>query len=219
MRITTTSSSPPRSCAAGSAANAARRRDALDRARSHGRACKLHKFKRIDELPRVRRVIGMLRGALRPTSLLDVGSGRGAFLWPLLDAFPRSRSPRSICDERRAARSRRGAAGAASRGSRRRAWTRTRWRSPTTRSTWSRCSRCWSTCDDPARAAARGGAGGAPLRRRVRAVARGRQPRAHPAVRRRRRSTALFNDAGARRVQRRARAQPHGRASRDGVTP
>jgi ubiquinone/menaquinone biosynthesis C-methylase UbiE len=48
---------------------------------------KLHKFKRNTELPRVRRVLGMLRG-LRPERLLDVGSGRGAFLWPLLDALP-----------------------------------------------------------------------------------------------------------------------------------
>ncbi len=48
---------------------------------------RLHKFKRNAELPRVRKVIGILRG-LAPTSLLDVGSGRGTFLWPLLDAFP-----------------------------------------------------------------------------------------------------------------------------------
>jgi 2-polyprenyl-3-methyl-5-hydroxy-6-metoxy-1,4-benzoquinol methylase len=48
---------------------------------------RLHKFKRNAELPRVRRVIGALRG-LAPASLLDVGSGRGTFLWPLLDAFP-----------------------------------------------------------------------------------------------------------------------------------
>src|SRR5215217_1346639 len=48
---------------------------------------RLHKFKRNAELPRVRKVIGMLRG-LAPVSLLDVGSGRGTFLWPLLDAFP-----------------------------------------------------------------------------------------------------------------------------------
>jgi SAM-dependent methyltransferase len=48
---------------------------------------RLHKFKRNTELPRVRRVLGILRG-LAPTSLLDVGSGRGTFLWPLLDAFP-----------------------------------------------------------------------------------------------------------------------------------
>jgi hypothetical protein len=47
----------------------------------------LHKFKRTAGLPRVRRVLGMLRG-LAPQALLDVGSGRGVFLWPLLDAFP-----------------------------------------------------------------------------------------------------------------------------------
>lgn len=48
---------------------------------------KLHKFKRQAQLPRVRRVIGILRG-LQPESLVDIGSGRGTFLWPLLDAFP-----------------------------------------------------------------------------------------------------------------------------------
>src|SRR5262249_22305643 len=48
---------------------------------------RLHKFKRSAELPRVRRVLGMLRG-LAPADLLDVGSGRGVFLWPLLDTFP-----------------------------------------------------------------------------------------------------------------------------------
>lgn len=48
---------------------------------------RLHKFKRNTELPRVRKVLGVLRG-LAPASLLDVGSGRGTFLWPLLDAFP-----------------------------------------------------------------------------------------------------------------------------------
>ncbi|HLM55894.1 MAG TPA: methyltransferase domain-containing protein [Pyrinomonadaceae bacterium] len=48
---------------------------------------RLHKFKRNAELPRVRRVLGILRG-LQPATLLDVGSGRGTFLWPLLDAFP-----------------------------------------------------------------------------------------------------------------------------------
>jgi Methyltransferase domain len=47
----------------------------------------LHKFKRNSDLPRVRRVLGALQG-IGPTSLLDVGSGRGTFLWPLLDAFP-----------------------------------------------------------------------------------------------------------------------------------
>jgi ubiquinone/menaquinone biosynthesis C-methylase UbiE len=54
-----------------------------------GRAAglKLHRFKRSANLPRVRAVIGMLHG-LAPENLLDVGSGRGVFLWPLLDVFP-----------------------------------------------------------------------------------------------------------------------------------
>ncbi len=47
---------------------------------------KLHKFKRTMGLARVRRVIGALRSLL-PDDLLDVGSGRGAFLWPLLEEF------------------------------------------------------------------------------------------------------------------------------------
>jgi ubiquinone/menaquinone biosynthesis C-methylase UbiE len=48
---------------------------------------RLHKFKRTMELARVRKVLGILHG-LQPAQLLDIGSGRGAFLWPLLDAFP-----------------------------------------------------------------------------------------------------------------------------------
>jgi 2-polyprenyl-3-methyl-5-hydroxy-6-metoxy-1,4-benzoquinol methylase len=47
----------------------------------------LHKFKQNTELPRVQRVLGMLR-SLAPEDLLDVGSGRGTFLWPLLAHFP-----------------------------------------------------------------------------------------------------------------------------------
>ncbi|MCB9760366.1 MAG: class I SAM-dependent methyltransferase [Alphaproteobacteria bacterium] len=64
---------------------------------------KLHKFKRNAELPRVRRVLGMLRG-LGPADLLDIGSGRGTFLWPMLDAFPWvpvtavEQSPRRVTD-------------------------------------------------------------------------------------------------------------------------
>src|SRR5262245_56199193 len=50
------------------------------------RGLRLHKFKRQTELPRVRKVLGVLQG-LTPASLLDIGSGRGAFLWPLLDSF------------------------------------------------------------------------------------------------------------------------------------
>lgn len=51
------------------------------------RGLRLHKFKRSSTLPRVRRVLGLLHG-LAPADLLDVGSGRGVFLWPLLDTFP-----------------------------------------------------------------------------------------------------------------------------------
>lgn len=50
------------------------------------RGLKLHKFKRSTELARVKKVLGVLQG-LNPSSLLDIGSGRGTFLFPLLDAF------------------------------------------------------------------------------------------------------------------------------------
>lgn len=48
---------------------------------------RLHKFKRNIELLRVRRVLGILR-QVAPVSLMDVGLGRGTFLWAMLDAFP-----------------------------------------------------------------------------------------------------------------------------------
>jgi ubiquinone/menaquinone biosynthesis C-methylase UbiE len=48
---------------------------------------RLHRFKRTMRLPRVAKVLGVLK-ALSPIELLDIGSGRGAFLWPLLDTFP-----------------------------------------------------------------------------------------------------------------------------------
>src|SRR5262249_61598016 len=47
---------------------------------------RLHHFKRTAGLPRVRKVLGILRG-LATTEVLDLGSGRGVFLWPLLDTF------------------------------------------------------------------------------------------------------------------------------------
>lgn len=67
-----------------------------------GRAAglKLHRFKRTAELPRVRAVLGVLRG-LAPTRLLDIGTGRGVFLWPLLDAFPALEVTAVEPDERR----------------------------------------------------------------------------------------------------------------------
>jgi 2-polyprenyl-3-methyl-5-hydroxy-6-metoxy-1,4-benzoquinol methylase len=49
---------------------------------------KLYRFKNAhDELPRVRRVLGFLR-SIEMNSLLDVGSGRGVFLWPCMNLFP-----------------------------------------------------------------------------------------------------------------------------------
>jgi ubiquinone/menaquinone biosynthesis C-methylase UbiE len=68
------------------------------------RGLKMHKFKRLEGrlLARVRRVLSMLAG-LSPQNLLDVGSGRGAFLWPLLDAFPDLIVTAIDTDEKRAA--------------------------------------------------------------------------------------------------------------------
>jgi 2-polyprenyl-3-methyl-5-hydroxy-6-metoxy-1,4-benzoquinol methylase len=47
---------------------------------------RLHRFKRSDDLPRVAKVLSILHG-IAPASLLEVGCGRGAFLWPLLDGI------------------------------------------------------------------------------------------------------------------------------------
>jgi 2-polyprenyl-3-methyl-5-hydroxy-6-metoxy-1,4-benzoquinol methylase len=47
---------------------------------------KMHRFKRSRELPRVSKVLGLLRG-FQPENLLDIGTGRGVFLWPFLDEF------------------------------------------------------------------------------------------------------------------------------------
>lgn len=54
-----------------------------------GEACglRLNRYKDTSGLPRVRAVLGAIRG-IGPESILDIGSGRGVFLWPLLDAFP-----------------------------------------------------------------------------------------------------------------------------------
>jgi hypothetical protein len=60
--------------------------DAIIRAGA-GAGLRLHGFKRTAGLPRVARVIGMLRG-LQTGSLLDLGSGRGVSLWSVLEAFP-----------------------------------------------------------------------------------------------------------------------------------
>ena len=52
---------------------------------------KEHYFKVKDDLPRVQAVLGFLRGIVpggQCQTLLDVGSGRGVFLFPLLRDFP-----------------------------------------------------------------------------------------------------------------------------------
>jgi SAM-dependent methyltransferase len=76
--------------------------DGLAIARGLAAGLHLHKFKRNADLPRVRRALGALR-SIAPTSLLDVGSGRGTFLWPLLDAFPTLTVTAIDKDPRRAA--------------------------------------------------------------------------------------------------------------------
>lgn len=48
---------------------------------------RLHPFKRTMGLQRVRMVLGALHG-MRPTNLLDIGCGRGVFIWPLLAELP-----------------------------------------------------------------------------------------------------------------------------------
>lgn len=52
---------------------------------------KMHYFKTKEDLPRVQVVLGFLQGIVpagQCDSLLDVGSGRGVFLFPLLRDFP-----------------------------------------------------------------------------------------------------------------------------------
>jgi ubiquinone/menaquinone biosynthesis C-methylase UbiE len=70
---------------------------------AHGRSAglRLHKFKRSAVLPRVQRVFGALRG-IGPGEILDIGSGRGVFLWPLLHEFPGLPVTAIDQDERRA---------------------------------------------------------------------------------------------------------------------
>jgi len=48
---------------------------------------RLHRYKRTQALPRVERVIATLRG-IGAVDIIDIGSGRGAFLSPLLEALP-----------------------------------------------------------------------------------------------------------------------------------
>ena len=48
---------------------------------------RMYHFKEKEDLPRVRNVLGILKG-IGPETLLDVGSGRGVFLFPFLREFP-----------------------------------------------------------------------------------------------------------------------------------
>ena len=48
---------------------------------------KMYRFKHHEDLPRVHKVLGFLR-SVWPENLLDVGSGRGVFLFPFLCSFP-----------------------------------------------------------------------------------------------------------------------------------
>jgi ubiquinone/menaquinone biosynthesis C-methylase UbiE len=50
------------------------------------RGLKMHRFKR-SQLPRVLKCIGLLKG-LRPATQLDIGPGRGAFLWTMITEIP-----------------------------------------------------------------------------------------------------------------------------------
>lgn len=51
---------------------------------------RMYHFKKKELLPRVKAVMGFLKG-VQPESLLDVGSGRGVFLFPFLMEFPWAR--------------------------------------------------------------------------------------------------------------------------------
>ena len=114
----------------------------------------LHKFKRTAGLPRVRKVLGVLRG-LAPGE--PARRRQRARRLPLAAArrlpaaarhrhrpASRSASPTSHAVARRRRR----------RGSRRSAWTCTAWPWPTTASTWSPSWRCSSTCPTRRRRAA-----------------------------------------------------------------
>ena len=48
---------------------------------------KMYRFKEKEDLPRVKMALGFLKG-IYPENLLDVGSGRGVFLFPFMRDFP-----------------------------------------------------------------------------------------------------------------------------------
>lgn len=51
---------------------------------------RMYRYKRKGILPRVQKVIGLLRN-ISPSHVLDIGSGRGTALWPLMDSLPQTR--------------------------------------------------------------------------------------------------------------------------------
>ena len=73
--------------AGGAGGGAAGESDEAAVARGLAAGLELHRFKRSAQLPRVRAVLGALRG-FAPDRLIDLGSGRGVFVWPLLEALP-----------------------------------------------------------------------------------------------------------------------------------
>lgn len=52
-----------------------------------GEGFKMHRFKRTMGLPRVEKVLGILKG-IQPENVLDIGTGRGVFLFPFVETFP-----------------------------------------------------------------------------------------------------------------------------------
>jgi SAM-dependent methyltransferase len=68
---------------------------------ARGPGLPLHYFKRVPLLPRIQWALGVIH-SLQPANLLDVGSGRGKFLWPLLDTFPTMPVTAVDADARRA---------------------------------------------------------------------------------------------------------------------
>ena len=52
-----------------------------------GNGLKMYRFKVKEDLPRIKMALGFLKG-IYPENLLDIGSGRGVFLFPFMRDFP-----------------------------------------------------------------------------------------------------------------------------------
>ena len=57
----------------------------------------MHRFKRRRVMPRIRKVVGALQG-MNPATVLDIGSGRGTALWPMMDQLPSTAFTAVDCD-------------------------------------------------------------------------------------------------------------------------